>query len=334
MITYNEEYLSNLKFLYNLIHKIESEVIDNFDNIKAEVENEIKEKMEAYPPNFEEYKFLEPKLEEIKATRVRRPKIKYNLVGYGKILFISIEDPVIIGDKHERNKGVEFYIYISTQKSKPISLSQMSFKLRNIYYFVDKLTDNPSRYIILFAPKVSDKVKSLLLNFKSNKIYVVSTIDELVTFIAQKYTERLDKYVTNLKYRGKYLLLVKYFGKIVNVLGFEIPQTIKTKISMLPFTRPPIQPKKKFKELSKAQLQLIDYNERLILYQTENRVEKLKEYLSVDYYSRVLSSLKNEISKSAMKLRLMFTDDEREKRDLNREINQLDSIFSNYMTVL
>jgi len=334
MITYNEEYLSNLKFLYNLIHKIESEVIDNFENIKAELENELKEKMEAYPPNFEEYQYLEPKVEEIKATAVRRPKIKYNLVGYGKILFISIQDPIFIPSGHERTKGVEFYIYISTQKSKPISLSQMSYKLRNIYYFVDKLTDNPSRYIILFAPKVSDRVKSMLLNFKSNKIYVLSTIDEIVTFIAQKYAERLEKYVSNLKYRGKYLLLVKYFEQIINVLGFEVPQTIKSKISMLPLTRPPIQTKQKLRALTQAQAELMGYNDQLILYQVETKVEKLKEYMATIYYNKVLSSFTNEISKGVMKLRLMFTDDEREKRDLKREINQLDSIFSNYMSTL
>jgi len=334
MITYNEEYLSNLKFLYNLIHKIENEVIYNFDNIKAELENELKEKMEAYPPNFEEYQYLEPKYEEIKATAVRRPKIKYNLVGYGKILFISIQDPIFIPSSHERNKGVEFYIYISTQKSKPISLSQMSYKLRNIYYFVDKLTDNPSRYIILFAPKVSDRVKSMLLNFKSNKIYVLSTLDEIVTFIAQKYAERLEKYVTNLKYRGKYLLLVKYFEKIINVLGFEVPQTIKSKISMLPLTRPPVETKQKLRALTQAQVELMDYNDQLHLYQVETKVEKLKEYMGTIYYNKVLSSFTNEISKAVIKLRLMFTDDEREKRDLKREINQLDSIFSNYMTTL
>jgi hypothetical protein len=334
MINYNEEYLNNLKFLYNLIHKLEREVIDNFDNIKAEVENAIKERMDPYPPTFEEYKFLEPKYEEIKSAKLSKPKIEYNLVGYGKILYISIQDPMFLPRWQEREKGVEFFIYISSQKSKPISLSQMSYKLRNIYYFVDKLTKNPSRYIILLAPKVSDKVKAILSNFKANKIYVFSTVDEVVTFMAQKYLERLDKYVSNLKYRGKYLLLVKYFEKIINVLGFEVPQSIKTKVSMLPFTRPPIKSKMQLRALSKAQAELMDYNYQLHLYEVEDKIEKLKQYMSSKYYHRVLSSFKNEISKSVMKLRLMFTDDEDEKKELKQEINQLDSIFSNYMTVL
>jgi hypothetical protein len=144
--------------------------------------------------------------------------------GYGgKILVIKLEDPWTDNWLKKENKTA-FVIYFSLQTSKPIVPAQLPWKLNQIYKIVNKLRAKgyhvfPGIVAFSFSPGAKEILKK-------HRVSIFNNVEEVMTWIYSKLIKRLQKLVEIAKFTFKFDKIFLFLKKVVEGLGFEIPQEV------------------------------------------------------------------------------------------------------------
>lgn len=151
--------------------------------------------------------------------------VEFREAGYGdRILVIYLEDPWTGDNINKKQRRTAFVIYFSYQTSKPISRSQLRWKLNQIYKVVNGLRAKGYHVFPgIFAYAFSDlAVKEL----EKHRVRVFTTSEQLKQWIYEKVLARLKKLVEVAKFTFQFDKIFIFLKRIIESLGYEIPEDV------------------------------------------------------------------------------------------------------------
>jgi hypothetical protein len=192
------------------IYDIKAEIIRSFSKIKKELLG-IKDITHLLKlPAWAKYRLKE----EYGNIEIRED-------GYGgKILVITLEDPNT-GNIDKKERKTAFTIYFSYQTSKPLTPSQVAFKLNSIYKVVHKL--RLKGYHVFPALVVNSATPGARLKLEKHKVHVFQSVEEVMTWIYSKLLKRLQKLIEITKFTFKFDKIFSFLKTVIEGLGFDIP---------------------------------------------------------------------------------------------------------------
>lgn len=150
--------------------------------------------------------------------------IEWEETGYAsKIVVIKLEDPWT-DDKNKQQRKTAFVIYFSEQVSKPLTPSQLPWKLNQIYKIVKELRARGYHtFPALFIQAATPGAKKEL---EKHKVKVFNTLEDLLMWIYNKLVYRLQRLVETAKFTFKFDRIFYFLKTVIEGLGFEIPSIL------------------------------------------------------------------------------------------------------------
>nr|WP_011225205.1 hypothetical protein [Sulfolobus islandicus]CAG38244.1 hypothetical protein [Sulfolobus islandicus] len=150
--------------------------------------------------------------------------IEWEETGYAsKIVVIKLEDPWT-DDKNKQQRKTAFVIYFSEQVSKPLTPSQLPWKLNQIYKIVKEL--RAKGYHTFPALLIQATTPGARKELEKHKVHVFNTLEDLLYFIYNKLVYRLQKLVETAKFTFKFDRIFSFLKTVIEGLGFGVPAQI------------------------------------------------------------------------------------------------------------
>ena len=156
-------------------------------------------------------------------SRIRDEKgdIDWTLDGYGnKILIITMQDPWT-EDPTKTERKTALIIYFSYQTSKPLTPSQVPYKVRSIYKVVHKY--RAKGYHVFPALIIDRATPGAKEELEEYKVPVFNNMEEIFAWIYSKLLKRLEKLVQATKFTLKFDKIFSFLKGVIEGFGFDIP---------------------------------------------------------------------------------------------------------------
>jgi hypothetical protein len=156
-------------------------------------------------------------------SRIRDEKgdIDWTLDGYGnKVLVITMQDPWT-EDWTKKERKTALIVYFSYQASKPLTPSQVRFKLNSIYKVVSKL--RAKGYHVFPALVIDRATPGAKEELEKHKVPIFHNKEEVFAWIYAKLIKRLEKLVEITKFTLKFDKIFSFLKGVVEGFGFDIP---------------------------------------------------------------------------------------------------------------
>ena len=157
-----------------------------------------------------------------------RGMIDFYPAGYGtepakRVLVISFRDPFT---EYHKQGDMNFVIYFSFQESKPITPKQAKRIINTIYEkFVKPMRTKGLHVFPIFVAK--SVTPGAMREFNKSDITVVTTLEDLKSWIIGKIINRMKKFVEKTKYiTEKFQRLYTFFQTIIEGFGYRVPPDI------------------------------------------------------------------------------------------------------------
>jgi len=150
--------------------------------------------------------------------------IDWTLDGYGnKILVITMQDPWT-EDPSKKERKSAIVVYFSYQTSKPLTPSQVRFKLNSIYKVVSKL--RAKGYHVFPALVIDRATPGAKEELEKHKVPIFHNKEEVFAWIYAKLIKRLEKLVEIAKFTLKFDKIFLFLKGVIEGFGFEVPKYI------------------------------------------------------------------------------------------------------------